>query len=65
MICTTDLEFESRRASFIRIWNNKILTVHPNPQKYIFKDGFSRILTKKKKVIDLIIYWVIVFVKGW
>jgi hypothetical protein len=46
-IYTAGLEFESERASLIRIWDRRCFTRSPGPTKCIFREvGFPRI--KKK-----------------
>jgi hypothetical protein len=53
-IYTAGLEFESERASLIRIWDRRCFTRSPGSTKCIFREvGFSRI---KKKIHLIFIY---------
>jgi hypothetical protein len=65
-ICTTGLEFESERVSFVKSWDNQCFTRSSGPIKYAFRDvRFPRIkkkkhfIVKKKKrtLIEIIARW--------
>jgi len=65
-ICTTGLEFESERVSFVKSWDNQCFTRSSGPIKYAFRGvGFPRIkkkkhfIVKKKKrtLIEIIARW--------
>ena len=35
-ICTINLKFESRRASLVRVWDNRDFTLSSEPIRYVF-----------------------------